>query len=471
MIEDIVNKLKNDTNKASDINYRIKFINNSKIYIIYNESLCSGDTISDFIIRSLDDINKKYKNKIDLLNVIENEIDNFKIKEITKYNDISYYLNSGFTIILIENKDTYLALETKKDLSRSINNPTTEMTTRGPMDSFNENIETNIGLIRRRIKSNNLWIIDKDIGDISKTKCKILYMKDICDKNLVEKISNFLDNININAIINSGSIKNLIEKENKSVFPTVETTERPDIASHSLLNGKIVIVVDNNPYVLILPVTLNDFFKTPEDYYGKSINVTLTRIIRYVSFYISLLTPAIYIAVTTFNHEMLPTEMIINFAAQRESVPFPAFIEALIMILSFEILRESDLRMPSFASSAISIVGALILGEAAVNAGIVSPVMIIVISITAISALSFTEPEIIKGLRWYRILFMLGAVTSGIFGVALAFIIYMFNLSHLNSFGKPYFMPFAPFQKSGFKDSIILFPLKKRNKKKIKEEL
>ena len=456
-MENIVNKLKNDTNNLSDIIYRIKYINNQKIYIIYNEPLVSSDKISDFIIRSLDFIDNKYNKEIDLVSVIKNDINNFKVTEINKYEDIVFYLHNGFTIILIENSNTYLAFETKRDLSRSISNPTTETTLRGPSDAFVEDIQTNTGLIKRRIKSNNLWSNDVYVGRETKTKITIFYMNNITNKKLVKEVEKQLKSIDIDGIISSGTIKNLIENENKSLFPTISTSERPDRACDALLEGKIVIMVDTSSFVLILPSLLNDYFKSTEDNYGKAFNVTFTRIIRYLAFFITLLTPGIYIAITTYNQEMLPTELLISFASQRNLVPFPAFFEALLMILSFEILRESDLRIPNFSSSALSIVGALILGEAAVNAGIVSPIMIIVVSVTAISALLFTEPELIYAVRIYRILFMLGGAFMGIIGIIFVFIFFIVKLSSLKSFGKTYLMPYAPTYKAGLKNSIIKF--------------
>ncbi len=464
-IENIVNKLKKDTNQNDDITYRTKYICGKKIYIIYNEPLTSSDKISDFIIRSLDKINDKYDNSIDLKTIIQNDIDNFKIKEITTYKEISYYQNYGFTIILIEDSEIALALETKRDLARGISTPQTESTIRGPMDAFVEDMQTNIGLIRRRIKDNNFWTDNIEVGKYTKTKISIVYINTIAKKEHVEKIKKLVKNIDIDGIISSGTIKNLIEKENKSVFPTIISTERPDNVCQNLLKGKIVIMVDTSPYALILPAVLNDYFITTEDSFSKSINISFTRLIRYIAFFISLLTPAIYIAITTYNQEILPTQLLISFTSQRVSVPFPAFIEALIMIISFEILRESDLRIPTFTSSALSIVGTLILGEAAVNAGIVSPIMIIVIAITSISALLFTEPEMINGLRWYRLLFMIGASLMGIYGVIIAFIYFIIKMTSLDSFGLPYFYPYSPISLSGLKNSFIKFPTKSLNKR------
>ena len=219
-------------------------------------------------------------------------------------------------------------------------------------------------------------------------------------------------------------------------------------------------MVDTSPFALIIPVSFNDLFLSTEDSYGKSINISMTRIIRYCAFFITLLTPALYIAITTYNQEMLPTELLISFASQRATVPFPAFFEAIIMLATFEILRECDLRLPTFTTSALSIVGALVLGEAAVNAGIVSPIMIIVIAITVVSALLFTEPELISAIRWYRLIFMLGANFLGIFGVVCVFIYFITKLVSLDSFGSPYFLPFSPISVTGLKNSIIKFPVK-----------
>jgi len=463
-INNIIEMLKKETNNDGDIVYRKKKINKEIIYIVYNEPLTSSDKISDFIIRSLDSIDYRYDNNRNLYEIIVNDINNFKVIEINTYEEICYYLNYGFTIILFEN-NKYLALETKMNLARSISEPSTETTLRGAMDSFVEELKINVGLVRKRIKNNNLWTISNDIGKYTKTRTTIMYINGVCKKELVDKVDKLIKKIDIDGITSAGNIKNLIEKENKNVFPTIQTTQRPDKVSKALLKGKIVILVDNDPYALILPATLNDYFMSAEDSSGKSINVTFTRIIRYICFFISLLTPALYIAITTYNQELLPTDLLISFASQRESVPFPAFFEAFIMIVSFEILRESDLRIPSFSSSALSIVGALILGEAAVNAGIVSPIMIIVISITAISALPFPEPELINGLRWYRLLFMLGATFLGIIGVVLTFIFFLLNLSSLESFGIPYLTPFAPTYKNGLKNTFIKFPTKSLNKR------
>ena len=454
----IIKLLKKDTNNLENIIYRKKYIGLTKIFIIYNETLVSSDKVSDFIIRSLDNITPFF-----VYRKIINNIDNFKYKVLRNYNEIDFYLNSGFTILLIGKH--YIALETKKDITRSITSPNTENVIRGPSDAFTENIEINIGLIKRRIKSNNLWIKNYNIGLYTKTNISLIYINTIVKEELINMIDDRLNKINIDGILSSGIIKNLIEKENKSIFPIIMSTERPYMTCKYLLNGNAVILVDNDPFALILPISLNDFFFSEEDEYSGSINTSFSRIIRYICFIISLVTPALYIAMTTYNQEIIPTPLLLSIAGQRENVPFSAFIEAILMIFSFDILRESDLKMPNFANSSLSIVGALILGDAAVSAGIVSPIMIIVVAITSISSLAFSEPELINSLRWYRLIFMLGASFFGIYGIVLVGLYFLITIISTKSFTLPYLSPFAPINLSQLKDSIISYPIKKRKKR------
>ena len=301
----IINKLKEETNNSSYIVYREKYINNIKIDIIYNEVLTDQDKMSNFIYRSLDHIEKIYQEKELLYDVIKNNISNIKIKEINNYQDICKYLNNGFVILLIED-DYSLALEVKKNLTRSIEKPMTETTIRGALDAFTENIETNIGLIKRRLKTNKLWNEDMELGKYTKNKISILTIKGLTDSKIKDNIINKLNSLEIDGVTDTGTLKHLIENETKTIFPTSITTERPDKVVSSLLRGKTVIIIDNCPFVLIMPVDINDFFLSQDDKDSNYINNSLTRILRYLAFSITVLTPGIYIALTTFNQEMIP---------------------------------------------------------------------------------------------------------------------------------------------------------------------
>ena len=456
----IIEKFKKETNNNPFIVYREKKLKKKNIYIIFNDSLISNDKISDFIIRSLDKIDEK-----NYLKWIKNNLDSCKYKEVKNYDDFCKYINNGFTVILIENENIGLAFETKGNLNRSISIPTTENAIRGAKDSLIEDYQTNIGLIKKRIRSNDFWINELTKGKYTKTKIGICYINGIVKKELVKKIENKINSIDIDGIITSDDLKKHLEQGIKSILPTITTTERPDRISKALLRGKVVIIIDNSEFALIVPGLFVDFFKAPEDWYGNSINVSITRIIKYISFFIAILTPAFYIAMITYNQEIIPTDLLISFSVQRNGVPFPAFIEAFLMILAFEIIKESEYRVPNSSGSALSIVGALILGDAAVSAGIVSPIMIIVIAITAISSLPFSEPEFTTSIRTYRLIFMIGGSLIGIVGIVAVLIFLLIRLTSIETFDIPFLSPIEPFDKNGFKNTFIKMP---QNNKRMK---
>ena len=279
-------------------------------------------------------------------------------------------------------------------------------------------------------------------------------MNNICDTNIVEKIYNKIKNIDIDAIIDIGYIREILF-DNESLFPTVNITERPDNSSMALLEGKVVIIVDNSPNALIFPSFFIDFFHTPDDYYQKSFNISFIRMIRLLSFFISVFLPSYYISVTTLNPESIPLKLLLNFYSQRLSVPFPGFIEAIIMIISFEILRESDARTPSKVGTSISILGGLVLGSAAVEAGIVSPIMIIVIAISMISGLLFSNNSLIYPIRYFRIITLLLSAFFGLYGMFVGILFLIVKLCSINTFGYSYMLPFSPLIKTELRDSII----------------
>ena len=348
-----------------------------------------------------------------------------------------------------------MAVETKKNLSRNISEPTIEQTINGPKDSLNEDYMTNIGLIRKRIKDESLTMIEKKVGKKSKTKVNIMYLDDIAENSLVNEIIKKIDNLDLDYVLDSSFISQSIISSN-NVFPLAETSERPDLICMSLLEGKVCLIVENSPFAIIIPTFFVDLFRSPEDYYQSPKNVTFTKLIRLLAFYIAIILPAFYIAITTFNHETIPITLIINFAAQRNGVPFPTFIEALGMIIIFEILRESDLRMPSVSGNAISILGAIVLGDAAVSAGIVSPIMVIIIAISSICSLMFSNVAMVNAIRLWKIIFLIFASFLGIVGLVFASFLFIIIISSLKSFGKPYLYPVAPLGNSKIKDSFIV---------------
>ena len=458
-MDELIKQIKNKTGNSDDIVVRNLTINNNKIYVIFSEVLCNGQNINDFIIRNISRLSPYTK---DFYSLIFNSVSGTNLKEVSKLTDAIDYIFKGFCLILVDNK--FIAVEMRASIDRGVPTTDSEVSIVGPKDAFNENFNTNLGLIRRRLRTNELFVKTMFLGKNSNTKVGICYMNNIASNDLVKQISNKLNSINMDGIIYSGYIREkLIKKE--SVFPVINITERPDTASQALLEGKVIIIVDNSPYVMIIPTFFIDLLHTPDDYYQKPINTTFIRIIRLISFIIAIFLPAYYISVTTHNTSSIPISLLTNFASQRLSVPFPAFIEALIMIISFEILRESDARIPSKMGTSVSILGGLVIGDAAVNAGIISPIMIIVIAISAISGLIFSNNALTSAVRYYRIILLIISTFFGIYGIFIGLIFLITKLCSITSFGFPYMAPLSPIVKSELKDAIIRTKNNKKNKR------
>lgn len=441
----IKEEIKRKVGPSTDFIFKDLIISKEKILLVFNETLIDTTRTNDFILRNL--LNKSKKE----LNNLENNIPNINIKKISK-EEIIDLLVKGFIIIIT--KSNIYAAEVRNILDRGIQAITSELSIAGPKDSFTENYNININLIRKRIKTTDLIVENIELGKLSKTKIGILYMNNIAKKEIINGIKNHLNKIDIDGIIDSSYLKRTLEKKNV-LFPTITLTERPDKTSMALLEGKVVIIVDMSPYALILPSFFIDFFHTTDDYYQKSLNTSFIRLIRFFAFLVAVFTPAIYISITTRNYDLVPLNILLTLKAGRTFVPFPAYIEALFMLICFEILKESDLRMSKTSSSAVSILGGLILGEAAVSAGIVSPIMIIVIAISSIASLTFTSIELGNALRNYKLLLLLLSTILGINGLLIGTTILIYQLLTLKVFGIPYLNPIIPFEKNEIKDTII----------------
>lgn len=450
-MDKIIERIKRETGNSCDIIYKEFLINKKKINIIYSETLSSSSFISEFIVKSFVKLNT---NKIDFcITNINSLLSGINKVELYSFNEILDYLYKSFCIIICD--DFFIAVEARNNLDRGIPNSEVEVSILGPKDSFNERFNDNVGLIRKRLRTNNLFIDNLEVGVSSKTKLGICYMNNIVNKDLVFNIKSKIDEIDIDGIIDSSYVRKYLSKS--KLFPTVFITERPDIASQALLEGKVIVVVDNSPFVLILPTFFIDFFHTPDDYYEKNINISFVRILRLVAFFIAIFLPGVYISLTTHNIDVVPSLLLHNLINQRLSVPFPSFVECIILLVSFEILRETDLRIPSKMGSSISILGGLILGEAAVSAGIISPIMIIVIAISSISGLIFSNISIIYLIRYLRLFSVILGTFLGLYGIFLSFVLFVIKLSSLDSFGYPYTYPLSPISSPDLSDSLIKY--------------
>ena len=455
----IVERLKKEFSKTPDLiikEIKLNVFNN--LYVIYLETVSGSNKVNDYILKNVID-NKDKINK----NNFQNYLAGPNTKKIDKYDKIEYFLTNGFTIVIL--KDNIYGVETRADINRAVANADVETSINGPKDSFTENYQINIGLIKRRLKSHNLKIDNRVIGRKTSTQVGVLYFEDIADLDMVQNVLDKLDNIDIDGVIDSSSIGYLIDNEASNVYPTFLQTERPDMVATSLLEGKIAIVMDTTPFVLIIPAFFIDFINPNIDNYSKSKNINFIKILRIFAYFLSMIAPALYIAVMNYNQETIPTNLLIDFAIQRNGVPFPTIVETILMLAVCEILRESDLRFPSNYGSAISILGAIVLGEASVSAGIASPITIIVIAITFISSLTFSNVEINNSLRFFRFIFIVLAGFFGLYGITLGLLFFLIYTSNITSFGKPYFAPFAPFDKIYFNNTVFKIPLAKDTKR------
>ena len=344
-----------------------------------------------------------------------------------------------------------------KEINRGISTSQSELSLYGPKDSFIEDITINTQLIKKRIVSDELIINNLSIGRYTHTNISILYMRGICKEEIIKSLNDRLNKIDIDGLIDSSYLKQYLE-EDFHLFPTILMSERPDTSCMALLEGKVIILVDNSPYVLILPCFFFDMIHTTDDYYQKAFHTTFIRIIRFLSIIISIYTPAFYLSVTTRNYSFIPLKLLLVLKAGRVNVPFPAYLEAIFMIICFEILKESDLRMSSKNGSSISILGGLILGDAAVAAGIVSPIMILVIAISSIAGLIFPSIEMGNALRFYKILFLVFASFFGLYGILFTTIYLIYDILSTKIFHYSYFS-LNPY------DTIFKIPtlIKKRN--------
>lgn len=366
-------------------------------------------------------------------------------------------LLSGSTIMIVDGLDKALVINAIKLEQRSISEPETENVVRGPREGFTENIHVNTTLLRRKIKDPSFCIESIKLGDKTNTTVSLAYLKNVAEAELIREVKTRLNKINIDAVLDSGYVEQFIEDNPSSIYPTIGNSEKPDVIAAKILEGRVAILVDGTPFILTVPMLFVESFQVSEDYYSRTLLSSFIRLLRFLSYTISVLSPAIYVALTVFHQELIPTQLLISIASGREPVPFPAVIEASIMIITFDILREAGVRLPKPVGSAISIVGALVLGQSAVAAGLISPIMVIVVASTAIA--SFVVPAQTDSGTILRYIYLIFAGFAGGFGIIMGLLVNLIYITSIKSFGVPYFSPIAPLILSDLKDTFIRMPL------------
>ncbi|MDD2234426.1 MAG: spore germination protein [Desulfitobacteriaceae bacterium] len=450
---------------SPDVIFRYLSIGKQKVraVLIFISGLADTASIAENILKSLtyeircEDLNGA--EQLNLALIKENILSNAEIAEENSFEQLLKHILLGDTVLLIDSLEIAIVIFARSSQGfRAVGEPVSEALIRGPREGFIEKLQINRSMIRRKLRSPKLKFQELTIGEISQTQVCISYLDGIADKQLVSEVLERLSRIKIDGILESGYIEELIQDAPYSPFPTVRTTERPDTVAACLLEGKVAILVDGTPYVIVVPGTFIEFLQVNEDYYQSYIFVLGIRILRYLSFFITLFLPSMYVAILTFHQEMLPSTLALSLSATRQGIPFPAFVEALIMEVAFEILREAGLRLPRPVGQSVSIVGALVIGDAAVKAGLVSPAMVIIVATTAIA--SFTIPGFSLGLaiRLLRFPIMILSASLGLYGLIVAGFALFVHMSTLRSFGVPYLAPIAPANWPGQKDVFLRAP-------------
>lgn len=461
------NTIKERFKNCSDLVVRsLSISGKSKVLIIYLDGLCDTKTLDGVLLKPtmFEGIPQGMGEVRAIGEIVEQQlIAVTSVKTVAKMGELINDILKANIAILIDGEQKALIADLKQFDKRSVEEPQTEATIRGPRDGFTETLRTNTALLRRRIRSTKLKFESFTVGELTQTDVTIAYIESVAPDSLIKEIRSRIERIQIDAILGSQFIEEFIEDVPYSPIPQIQNTERPDVVSASLLEGKVAVITDNTPFVLIVPMTFWSGLQAAEDYYERFIYTTFIRWIRYILFNMALFMPSLYVALTTFHPKLIPAPLLISIAAARENVPFPAIVEAIIMEFMFEGLREAGLRLPKPIGPAVSIVGALVIGQAAVQAGIVSTPMVIVVATTGIASFAIPRYNLGTAFRMIRFVFLLLAGIFGVYGVVIGFIALTIHLVNLRSFGVPFFSPVAPQIPKYLKDVLIRAPRWKMN--------
>jgi spore germination protein len=455
-IDENIDILKGLFKDCSDVVFRPLYAGKRKAHLLFVDGFINSANVELHGLRQILEDVESASITSDYLK--EKIISIGSVSDTTQLDEVVTNVLKGNTVLLVDGVHKALIYDEKGGERRGVSEPESESAVRGPREGFTERLRVNTALVRQRLRSNRLKIINKDIGTETNTGIAVLYIDGIASPDLVQEIMSRLDKIKIDAVLESGYIEEFIEDNPWSLFPQIQNTERPDTVASNLLEGRVAIIVDGTPFVLILPTTFWQFLQASEDYYNRFHISIFLRLLRVIFVFIALQLPSLYVAVTTYHHEMLPTNLLFSIAASREAIPFPAFVEALIMELSFEALREAGIRLPKIVGQAVSILGALVIGQAAVEAGIVSAPMVIVVSLTGIASFTIPRFNMAISIRLLRFPLMILAAMFGLYGIVLGTLMILTHLTKLRSFGIPYFWPAAPMTFKALKDIFLRVP-------------
>lgn len=377
---------------------------------------------------------------------------------------------TGDAILFVDGYPKALKISDKGYPNMGVTEADSEKVIRGSNEGFADSIKVNTALIRKRVRSTKVKVKEMRPGVRSHTNVNLVYMEDLAYPEIIAEVEKRLNRYEIDGVLDSGVIEQLAEEKWYSPFPQFQTTQRPDRAAMAILEGRVVVLSDNSPVALILPTDYNSFIKTSDDYYNRWEVATFGRLLRYIASFFAMTFPGLYLAVTNFHTQVLPTTLLLSFQAARQGVPFPAVFEVLLMEISFELLREAGVRLPGAMGNTIGIVGGLIIGQAAVEANLVSPIVVIIVAFTALCSFAIPNEEFAFSFRILKFVFIAVCAWLGYFGFLISLLMVLIHLSHLTSFGIPYLMPFVGPELTGYEDQrdfLWRFPLRRITKRPI----
>ncbi|MDD3839550.1 MAG: spore germination protein [Clostridia bacterium] len=448
--------------KNADI--KIKFFNiqssvNKKGAVVYMESVIDNTQFNKNILTPLMVYYNNTKNKITSTNQIDQIMNMFitvgQTEKISSSQKMLDSLFEGLAIVMIEGTRDVLSIDVRGGKTRALDEPLLDRTLCGPREGFVETLKINIALIRRKLKDPNFVIEKKVVGTRTRTDVAIMYIEDIADTAIVQKIMNKIDQINIDGMLSSGYLNQYIEDNPYSLLPQARITERTDVVVANLLEGRVAIMADQSPLVVIFPALFIEMFQAAEDYYEKPIQGSFYRIFRFLVFFIAISLPALYISLISFQHELIPYELIFSLAKSRNLVPFPVTLEVLLQEAVIQLVFEAGLRLPSPLGQTLGVVAGILLGQAAISANLASPAVIIVVSTAAISTFAIPNFCMAIAARVIRILMIILSSIFGLYGLSIGWLILFAHLTDLESVGIPYFAPFAPTRYSDLKDMLV----------------
>lgn len=442
---------------SSDIVYRDWSCGSAEGVVIYVEGLADPR----LVIRSIQQFSASIREKAEIdrsdiyQSIRRDVITEGRVTEAEGLEDVTSSLLGGGTVVYLDGWSKAITVATESLKQRNVEEAGSQSVVRGPRESFTESLSNNTALVRRRIQNPDLRMRKFRMGEDSRTCIAVMFVEGKVSDDLVKELYSRLESAKLDMVMESSYLEQVIQDKRYSPFPTVYNSERPDSIAAALMDGRIALFVEGSPFVLVVPALFAHFFQSSEDYYQRSDFASLVRLLRYVCFAVALLTPSFYIAITTYHHEMIPPPLLVSLIGQREGIPFPAFIEALIMEITFEILREAGIRLPKSIGQSVSIVGTLVIGQAAVEAGLISAAMVIVVSITAIANFALPAFNIGISVRMLRFALMAISAAFGLYGMTIALILLAMHLSSLESLGIPYMTSFAPFKWTNQKDVLM----------------